>query len=69
MVSVASEPGVTDPSVTEGSDMGWVINCDCGTAVRGQTDDEIVENAQDHAKSKHSLTVTREQALALAERE
>jgi hypothetical protein len=27
--------------------MGWVINCDCGTAIRGQTDDEIVENAQD----------------------
>ena len=52
-----------------GSDMGWVIKCDCGTAVRGRTDDEIVENAQDHAKSKHSLTVTREQALALAERE
>jgi hypothetical protein len=35
----------------------------------GQTDDEIAENAQDHAKRKHSLTVTREQALALAERE
>jgi predicted small metal-binding protein len=49
--------------------MGWVIKCDCGTAIRGRTDDEIVENAQDHAKSKHSLTVTREQALALAERE
>jgi predicted small metal-binding protein len=68
MGSVASEPGVTDPS-QGGSDMGWVIHCDCGTAIRGRTDDEIVENAQDHAKSKHSLTVTREQALALAERE
>jgi predicted small metal-binding protein len=52
-----------------GSDMGFVIHCDCGTAIRGQTDDEIVENAQDHARNKHSLTVTREQALALAERE
>jgi hypothetical protein len=30
---------------------------------------KIAENAQDHAKSKHSMTVTREQALALAERE
>ena len=59
---------MTNPS-QGGSDMGWVINCDCGTAIRGRTDDEIVENAQDHAKSKHSLTVTREQALALAERE
>jgi predicted small metal-binding protein len=46
--------------------MAWVIQCDCGTAIRGQTDDEIVTNAQDHAKAKHSLTVTREQALALA---
>jgi predicted small metal-binding protein len=69
VVSVAPEPGVTRPERHGGSDMGWVINCDCGTAIRGQTDDEIVENAQDHAKSKHSLTVTREQALALAERE
>ncbi len=59
---------MTDPS-QGGSVMGWVIICDCGTAIRGRTDDEVVENAQDHAKSKHSLTVTREQALALAERE
>ena len=59
---------MTDPS-QGGRDMGWVIHCDCGTAIRGRSDDEIVENAQDHAKSKHSLTVTREQALALAERE
>jgi predicted small metal-binding protein len=49
--------------------MEWVIHCDCGTAVRGKSDDEIVANAQDHARSKHSLTVTREQALALAEKE
>ncbi len=49
--------------------MAWVIHCDCGTAVKGTTEDEIVENAQDHAKNKHALTVTREQALALAESE
>ncbi len=59
---------MTEPS-HGGSEMEWVINCDCGTAVRGRTEDEIVENAQDHAKAKHSLTVTREQALALAEKE
>jgi predicted small metal-binding protein len=47
--------------------MAWVINCDCGTAIEGATDDEIVANAQDHAKSKHSMIVTREQALAMAE--
>ena len=47
--------------------MAWVIHCDCGTAIKGADDDEIVENAQDHAKNKHALIVTREQALALAE--
>lgn len=45
-------------------DMALLIICDCGTVVRGVTDDELVENAQQHAKS---MTVTREQALALAE--
>jgi predicted small metal-binding protein len=50
-----------------GDGMTWVIHCDCGTAVTGVTEDDIVENAQDHAKHKHALTVTREQALALAE--
>jgi predicted small metal-binding protein len=60
---------VTDQSHGGSSEMEWVIHCDCGTAVRGKSDDEIVANAQDHARSKHSLTVTREQALALAEKE
>jgi predicted small metal-binding protein len=55
--------------IQEGGTMAWVIHCDCGTAVRGTTEDEIVDNAQDHAKNKHALTVTREQALALAESE
>jgi predicted small metal-binding protein len=49
--------------------MTWVIHCDCGTPIRGLTDDELVENAQEHAKNKHSVIVTREQALGLAERE
>lgn len=49
--------------------MAWVIQCDCGTPIRGATDEEVVENAREHAKSKHALNVTREQALALAERE
>ena len=53
----------------EGGSRAWVIHCDCGTAVKGAIEDEIVENAQDHAKNKHALTVTRRQALALAESE
>jgi predicted small metal-binding protein len=52
-----------------GNEMGWVIHCDCGTPVRGTTDDELVANAQDHAKNKHGVIVTREQALGLAKRD
>ena len=49
--------------------MPWVIKCLCGTDIRGEDDQKIVVNAQDHAKSKHALTVTPQQVLALAERE
>ena len=49
--------------------MTWVVQCFCGTAIRGKDDDEISTNAQEHAKAKHALTVTREQVLAMAERE
>jgi len=47
--------------------MAWVINCDCGVVVRGETDDELVVNAKDHARSAHNMDLTREQALAVAE--
>jgi predicted small metal-binding protein len=46
--------------------MAWVINCDCGVVVRGDTDDDIVTNAQEHAREAHELEITREQALSLA---
>ena len=49
--------------------MAWFINCECGTVVRGTTDDELVDNARAHAKDAHGMTITREQALALAEPE
>ena len=47
--------------------MALKIACDCGHTVRGESDDELVENAISHAKDAHGLTITREQALALAE--
>jgi predicted small metal-binding protein len=47
--------------------MAWVINCECGVVVKGETDDELVDNAQDHAKTAHNMNITREQALAIAE--
>jgi predicted small metal-binding protein len=49
--------------------MPQVVKCFCGTAIRGKDDEEMVIKAQDHAKSKHALTVTREQVLGMAEKE
>jgi predicted small metal-binding protein len=45
--------------------MSKVINCDCGYVVRGATDDEIVAEAQRHARDEHGIEMTREQALAV----
>jgi predicted small metal-binding protein len=46
--------------------MAKVINCECGVVVRGDTDDDLVSNAQQHAREAHDLEITREQALSLA---
>ena len=46
--------------------MTWVIHCDCGTDVTGQTEEHFVESALDHAWTSHALTMTKEQVLALA---
>ena len=46
--------------------MARIISCDCGFVVRGDTDDELVANAQEHARTVHGMQITREQALALA---
>jgi predicted small metal-binding protein len=47
--------------------MAKVINCDCGFTVQGATDDELVTNAQAHAREVHDMDLTREQVLSLAE--
>jgi predicted small metal-binding protein len=47
--------------------MAKVINCECGFVVRGDSDDELVGNAQTHAKDAHNMEITWEQALAVAE--
>ena len=44
-----------------------VINCDCGFVVRGKTDDELVKQAQKHAREVHGMEITREQVLAIAQ--
>jgi predicted small metal-binding protein len=37
--------------------------------VRGNNDDELVADAQKHAKEVHKMDITREQALAMAQPE
>lgn len=46
--------------------MSKVIICDCGVVVRGNTDDELVAAAQEHALDVHGMSITAEQALAMA---
>jgi predicted small metal-binding protein len=46
--------------------MQKVINCPCGYVVKGDTDDELVVRAQQHAKDVHQMELSREQALAMA---
>jgi predicted small metal-binding protein len=46
--------------------MQKVINCPCGFIVRGETEEELVARAQEHAKAVHQMALSREQALAMA---
>ena len=46
--------------------MARIINCDCGFVVTGDTDDELVTNAQAHAREVHGMEITADQALSLA---
>lgn len=46
------------------------INCPCGTTIRGETDDELVANAEEHVQNVHPEQVgqrSREDFLAMAE--
>jgi predicted small metal-binding protein len=49
--------------------MPKIITCDCGVVVRGATDDELVANAQEHARTVHGMDITPDQALAMAQPE
>jgi predicted small metal-binding protein len=52
--------------------MAKVINCECGYVVRGENDDELVSNAEQHVQEAHPDMVGqvgREQFLSMAEEE
>jgi predicted small metal-binding protein len=50
--------------------MATVVNCECGYTVRGEDDDEIVANVEEHVRQQHpemAGQMSREQILAMAE--
>ena len=52
--------------------MAKVINCQCGATLRGDSDDELVANAENHMQTEHPNlvgTMSREQILAMASNE
>ena len=46
--------------------MTKILNCDCGRVLRGDSDDELVAAAQQHAREAHGMELTRDQVLSLA---
>ncbi|MGB2953579.1 MAG: DUF1059 domain-containing protein [Gaiellaceae bacterium] len=50
--------------------MAKLINCECGYQVRGEDDDELVANAEQHIREVHpdmEGQMSREQLLGMAE--
>ena len=49
--------------------MAKKIDCPCGQTVRGDSDDELVANAEEHMRERHPEmvgTMSREQILGMA---
>ncbi|CAN5309489.1 hypothetical protein BH18ACT10_BH18ACT10_02020 [soil metagenome] len=49
--------------------MAKIMQCDCGTVVRGETDNELVAKVREHAREVHEMEIAREQVLAMAQQE
>lgn len=49
--------------------MTKIINCDCGFVVRGDSDTELIERGQAHAREVHGMELTGDQLLSMAEPE
>jgi predicted small metal-binding protein len=50
--------------------MSKLINCECGQVVRGETDDELIRNAEEHINRDHPELVgklSRDDLLGMAE--
>lgn len=45
---------------------GHTIECPCGTVLRGADEDEVVAEAQQHAKTVHDMDLTDDQAREMS---
>jgi predicted small metal-binding protein len=45
---------------------GHIIECPCGTVLRGDDVESVVAEAQQHAKSVHDMDLSDEQAQSMA---
>ena len=43
------------------------VTCDCGKVIRERNEDALVSAVQAHAKAVHSMSLSREQVLAMSE--
>lgn len=43
-----------------------VIECPCGALIDGDSDQDVVAQAQEHAKTTHDMELSDEQALSMA---
>jgi predicted small metal-binding protein len=53
-----------------GDEMAKHINCECGYVIRGETDDELVANAERHMRESHPDLVgqvARDDLIAMAD--
>jgi len=48
------------------SESAKVIECPCGAKVDGESTDDVVAKARDHAKETHDMDLSTEQALSMA---
>jgi predicted small metal-binding protein len=52
--------------------MAQKVDCPCGETIRGESDEELVSNVEQHVQSDHPDlvgTMSREQILAMAQAE
>lgn len=43
-----------------------MIECPCGALIDGESDQDVVSRAQEHAKTTHDMELSDEQALSMA---